>query len=63
VLEAVGIGLATTETELLQYMKSTLLWQQNKTEQAEASLKWLIAEGRFAIDFLVYNEILSKMVQ
>jgi replicative superfamily II helicase len=29
VLEAVGISLATTETELLSYMKSTLLWQQN----------------------------------
>ena len=28
VLEAIGIGLATTEPELLEYMKSTLLWQQ-----------------------------------
>jgi hypothetical protein len=54
VLEAVGIKLASTEQELLLYMQSTLLWQQNTNRD------WLGEQAKFAMDFLVYNEIIVK---
>ena len=66
VLEAIGIGLATTEPELLAYMKSTLLWQQQiATQESESdnTMKWLLTSGRYALDFLLYNEIVTKTVK
>jgi hypothetical protein len=61
ILEAVGIKLATTEPELLKYMQSTLLWQQNKGDEVDGGVEWLVDQGKYALDFLVYNEILIKV--
>ena len=67
ILEAVGTGLASHEQELLKYLQSTLYWTQRPTfpdltrsEEGTKQLEWLFAQGKEALDFLIYNEILKQ---
>ena len=76
ILEAIGIGLAHNDIELLCYLQSTLFWQQRPTQtmvgkrdkrrsdlesKELTEVDWILDQGRCALDFLVYNEIVRQV--
>ena len=68
ILEAIGTGLAQDEYDLLNYLQSTLYWQQRPdyeevedSDRAAKQLEWLFGQGKEALDFLVYNEIVKQI--
>lgn len=42
-------------------MQSTLLWQQSGEETEFKKFEWMISQGRFSLDFLVFNEIMKQI--
>ena len=54
-MEAIGINLAVDDLEILQYLKTTLFWQQRQIVEDET--QWIIKEGKFSMSFLLLNEI------